>query len=398
MPSAIQETDEFVTALLREIESKRDSMMATIAMMPTSVLEFTDKPHVLAKLANTCLWTSVSQYEGRSIRGAICVTSHGHTQRNRKFRAAVPVTVASLRTLLTASPKHALGVDVQGDDLVVWGICEQLPPLPCVIRLLGPGILAASLGPQLVSVVERDARLSPANAHSLTWPSVVASAVGSARGIDALQLGLRFQRVVAAMHRTGHGGTLVVVPTNESSWEAHLKIPNRFDDDGAALLVELIDRAKAAQQESYEIQRKMLLGWKDDGTPGHAWLKNQAADILSRAVLAALESLADLAAIDGALVVSGELRVHGFGAKLLGSEEDFPVTNFNALTGSIEQVQLEGLGGTRHQSAARFVRAHNNTAVFVSSHDGALSLFTWVEKEQSVIALRKLEYLVNLAD
>lgn len=51
-------------------------------------------------------------------------------------------------------------------------------------------------------------------------------------------------------------------------------------------------------------------------------------------------------------------------------------------------------GGTRHQSAARFVAAHHAAMVFVASQDGNLTLLAWLSAEKRVIAIRNLQYLI----
>jgi hypothetical protein len=52
------------------------------------------------------------------------------------------------------------------------------------------------------------------------------------------------------------------------------------------------------------------------------------------------------------------------------------------------------LGGTRHQSSARFVSATKDSAAFVASHDGGLSALAWNVDIQRLEWLQGLEGLV----
>lgn len=57
---------------------------------------------------------------------------------------------------------------------------------------------------------------------------------------------------------------------------------------------------------------------------------------------------------------------------------------------------LEKLGGTRHQSAARFVAEQKDAVAFVVSQDGDVTAFAWEETDDSerlsaLYAYRRLE-------
>ena len=53
---------------------------------------------------------------------------------------------------------------------------------------------------------------------------------------------------------------------------------------------------------------------------------------------------------------------------------------------------MSELGGTRHQSAARFVRQHPDCSVLVSSQDGRMTLFSWSKDPGQVVAVSGLEH------
>ena len=88
-----------------------------------------------------------------------------------------------------------------------------------------------------------------------------------------------------------------------------------------------------------------------------------------------------------------DLTVVGFGAKLVVDGAEFEVARFDALVSSaLGPMPVSELGGTRHQSAARFVRQHPDCSVLVSSQDGRMTLFSWDKSPGHVVAVSGLEH------
>jgi hypothetical protein len=95
---------------------------------------------------------------------------------------------------------------------------------------------------------------------------------------------------------------------------------------------------------------------------------------------AAMQAIAPLAGVDGAIVMTSDLKLLGFGAKIqTGSASDIPVVRFKARPGEQEVIasRLEDLGGMRHQSAARFIEANRGAVAIVVSQDRHVSLMNW---------------------
>jgi len=105
---------------------------------------------------------------------------------------------------------------------------------------------------------------------------------------------------------------------------------------------------------------------------------------------------ATFAAVDGAVVLTKDMRVLGYGAKLTAATAaDATVCIMRPLADpqKVIPVPLEESGGTRHQSAVRFVLAHHETVALVISQDRHLSIIYWEPKIDSVILLRNAEWL-----
>ena len=104
--------------------------------------------------------------------------------------------------------------------------------------------------------------------------------------------------------------------------------------------------------------------------------------------------IASLAGIDGAIVMTRDLDVLGFGAKIAvrsDMPEGIAIYRAEPAEQPLSVVPLESIGGTRHQSAARFIHAHRDAVALVMSQDRHLTVMHWYEAAQTVAALRNAE-------
>jgi DNA integrity scanning protein DisA with diadenylate cyclase activity len=100
--------------------------------------------------------------------------------------------------------------------------------------------------------------------------------------------------------------------------------------------------------------------------------------------------VASLAKVDGAIVVSRDLRVLGFGAKIrvdAAADPKLYVIQPELRGEEPSAFPLETLGATRHQSAARFVAASRKAVAVVVSQDRRLTVLRWDEPAQAVVAM-----------
>jgi hypothetical protein len=111
-------------------------------------------------------------------------------------------------------------------------------------------------------------------------------------------------------------------------------------------------------------------------------------------------ALAQFTSVDGATLITYDLDVIGFGIKLqpaLGSAEPSLIYQIDPLDHEewLTPVTMERLGGTRHQSAVRFVADQKDAVAFVVSQDGNVTAFAWEEARDAgrtaLYAYRRLE-------
>ena len=182
--------------------------------------------------------------------------------------------------------------------------------------------------------------------------------------------------IVNGVRARNHGGTvLLVAPGAESS----LPVRTKFG---------LSDHASVLGNRFIEFvnTRHVLADARlDRGGPGRLMSTEQALVHLQNAAFAAEDDLVDaadvvagLAAVDGALILTADLRTLGFGAEIV-LDAAAPVMAYEAAgrtpaSGSWPVVDSESFG-MRHRSALRCVGVTDRVAAFVVSQDGQVSLF-----------------------
>ena len=350
-----------------------------------------DSADHLCALANQCFWASMHLEEGRSIRGTICICAPDDAPRARAFSEPVVCSAKSLVTLLTAFPSTPLAVQARGPRLEVWGVLDSIPMLAMRLRVAGTAMVIATDGHDVIAVLERGEVHIPKSASDLSWIVMVANALEKAKTFpQRLAIATRIQRAVLAMHRQGHGGALVIVPAGSDSWAKWVSPGFRFDPTASMAVQGLLGELDTAEKRFEELKSGTTPEIPQSMLPLFAESVAAHQDLIN----SMLRSIGDLSAVDGAVVMDEDLRVLGFGAKLDGSAGSFDVLVLDALSGESATASNSELGGTRHQSAARFVLQNPETMVFVASQDGRLTLFVWVVDPGKVAAIRRLEHFV----
>jgi hypothetical protein len=106
----------------------------------------------------------------------------------------------------------------------------------------------------------------------------------------------------------------------------------------------------------------------------------------------AVDGVAGLTAVDGAMIMNDAYDVLAFGVKINRRRGSATVERI-ALTEPIEGstatvVTPSQLGGTRHLSAAQFVHDQRDAVALVASQDGRFTIFKWSDHEDVVHAHR----------
>jgi hypothetical protein len=166
-------------------------------------------------------------------------------------------------------------------------------------------------------------------------------------------------QLAVSMRAHGRGGSLLVVPASSDAWRESIvsPIPYAVSPPFAALA----DLARESNGENKKLNR-------------------------------IVDSVAGLTAVDGAVVLTDQYNVLGFGAKITRRKAR-PLVEQVMVTEPIEGGQAilvhpDKLGGTRHLSAAQFVQDQQDCAALIASQDGRFTIFEWSSCENMVHAHR----------
>jgi hypothetical protein len=323
----------------------------------------------LADLVQTAFWASLEKEEGRSLNFA--VNFMGPKPTDEKHIAFDEPLSYDVRTLTKLAPAvGSIGATLlvapfEAGRLKIWGLREySLAPLR--IKAIDPGSVIVTYIVTNVAAISRSEAIHIRDPfmtrNSVIWSRFRPSEDGEKYDhwtdprIDAIL------QTVMRMRALGHGGALIIVP-EKSEWRDSVQMPIAYS--GSKVHNPFRESIPALK----ELKKKA----------GHTWAEDQYLRVL---MTEGCKRLAHLTAVDGATLVTYDLDVIGFGVKLRSSLDPTikwqifsvdPLDHENWFTG----VKMEQLGGTRHQSAARFVIEQRDAIAFVVSQDGDVTALVW---------------------
>lgn len=316
-----------------------------------------------------------------------------------RFDRSRPLDVDELRRLAPSTPFETslIGVHEENGALRIWGLAHSGPawlsptwggrdlgPIwttDPIVHVNGPGQIAVRRAGILVGALEHGVLVDTTiDVLASSWlPTHFDRAREEIRSLHAASRGTRtvehslvgrisqnmLRRCIQLVRSAQHGGLVLVRDGAQSS--AGLRLKYRFEPDEAtrryhALLLALID-AVANTTTSPSID------W-DTFVTSHS----VEMDRLEKAIFEWSRVIANLAAIDGAVVLDKSFSVIGFGAEV-SAELPTPARVWRALDreGSRRRPEDVEAVGTRHRAAYRFVNDHPDALAIVFSHDGGVT-------------------------
>jgi hypothetical protein len=184
------------------------------------------------------------------------------------------------------------------------------------------------------------------------------------------------KRVISVLRDARHGGTVIFVPTESvgepSGEDPYIDLRFRFADGPARrsfpdLVVDILNRL-AQLYGTADQQEPGVVGWEEFEATTDAQIETLDEGLFETAHL-----IAGLAAADGAVVMSKQNELLGFGGMISGR---LPAVHSvaRALDLEGEKVAEEGTGnvGARHRSAYRLAGALPGSVAVVISQDGGV--------------------------
>jgi hypothetical protein len=322
-----------------------------------------------------------------------------------RFDHTRPLAVEELRRLAPATPFETslIGAHVESGALRIWGVAHSGPTwlAPAwggrssntnwtydpIIHVYGPGRIAVRRAGVLIGALERGALVDVmTDVFDSAWlPAMFVREREEVRErLLALQGGSAtptavehslvsriaqhmLRRCIQIIRNEHHGGMLLIHAGDPASLPERVRLKYRFGDAEPAsryraILIELLDALASSTT-------KASIGWED-------FAANQGVEVarLERAVFEWSRVVANLAAVDGAVVLDKRFALLGFGAEV-SSNGTSPARVWRALDGEGQRRCLADIEavGTRHRAAYRFVQDHPGGLAIVVSHDGGVA-------------------------
>jgi hypothetical protein len=323
----------------------------------------------LVGVVNVLLEASLLAEEGRAVRCAVAWAPRAHAgTSSHAYPLAEPLELTAKLVrrlgLATDTQRTYLLVDHPVRDGVpsVWGLYQgsgtsSFPPF-LHARASGPATLSVEFFGETLWALERGR--SVLRVDPMTSLLRVKRALGAAPNDQRAQC---IARLVLGAQRLGHGGTVALCDSAKPGCTG-----------GYGLDVRGPLSAQLAEQHALVQRRSLPQSCVGNGPSCPAYEQAEARTALDERSA----FLAQLTNIDGALVLgAADLRVVRFGATLADLASLTTVHELDPARPSQrgEPIPLQRLGGTRHQSAARWVAAAKGerSAVVISS-DGPVTL------------------------
>jgi len=382
---------------------------------------------LLEEALSTAFQASLTTEEARSTRFRLLLTSPeqlpdagvpNHGVLRLKFDRTRPFTADELRRLAPAVPFETALIAAYPEQgkLRIWGVAHSGPAWLAptwggrsivpnwtydpIIHVTAPGQLAVRCAGQLIGALERgllvdaaldvfDSEWLPAmfarerqaiQAEHAALQAQVASPTSVEHSLIGKVAQQMLRRAIQLVRGARHGGLILIVDTRDGAEGrplAGLRLKYSLTHDEPArryrtLLFQILEAVAATTT-------KDSVGWADFASSSNARFEE-----LEQAVFEQSRVLANLTAIDGALVLDKRFGVLGFGAEV-SAELPTPARVWRAIDTEGQQRNPEDIEnvGTRHRAAYRFVNDHPDGLAVVISQDGGVSFVA--KREQQVV-------------
>jgi hypothetical protein len=399
MSTIVQASDDSIIQLHRQLEYIREISQPVFCSQQTVSRE------QLSIMIDTAFWASLRFNEGRTTRVCILVAAPGSLSTAAAFRTPVPYDESQIVKLAPAVKTGGcllISAPIDG-SLCIWGLWNSRNGPwedSVLLELSEPGTVRVGLGVFKTFAVFHGRSIFMVEGSGLdlsiylgqvlrrTFPAddfFEAQAV--AREYSALV------KLTEAIVEEGHGGTVLVVPRIGGEWQMSVAFAYQFDTPNT-IVRDLIRSELDSQKRLGEVFQR--LSASDLPPDLKALISNEIRQDKSDIRGAALY-VASLAGVDGAIITTPDMSIVGFGAKITIAATSIPrVCMLRPEPGTQNLVlsPLEDIGGTRHQSAVRFVDANRDTVALVISQDRHLSVVSWDKASDSVAVVRNAEWWI----
>lgn len=372
---------------------------------------------VLVEILNTCFFASLKQEEGRPTRFTLVLCGSAklgnpafrysdYTKLFNVMRFASPRAFSKgelIRLAPACEPKKTLLLashTEQKAGLCLWGIVDvgndpsgsHVGLTELQVCVFAPGELKVTLHGRTLcnyknghiqfperSLVNSGFLYQFFKPTSLTLAREVMAATGQKpdsqihkRDFRAMSYVFALQTIAERVHELKHGGCILIVP--EKRKPLHIGIKYQCADNTIWTCL----KGKLILHDQYYGMNSATPRQPETATASS--LQSQMQDV-ENGLRDAIEAMARLTAVDGAVIVNRKLELIGFGAVAkLGQTAPYQVFRCEDRKATKrKQVAIENYG-TRHRSAFEFCFRNRPSVAIVVSQDGGIKIVTRVGK------------------
>lgn len=326
-------------------------------------------------LIDAAFWASLLRQEHYPPKFSLAFLAPEQSRLPLTFERRLPLTPETIARLAPAVERPGIHLGVWRDEegFFIWGATRTLPVMCFVLEVIDPGMLVikhrrgADSGKFInVAVLEGD-QVKVLDHKSVILqdpPALVASLLGSeaaTSSADALRVLIQ---LAASMRAHGRGGSLLIVPHGTEAWRESIVGPTTY-----AISPPYPELAGLIREEPSERSQRR---WQE-------------------ALRRAVDAVAGLTAVDGAMVLTDQCELLAFGAKI-GRREAWArvdhVVDTELMAGVVRSQHPAHFGGARHLSAAQFAQDQTDSLALVASQDGRFTVFAWSQAREAVCAYR----------
>jgi len=351
----------------------------------------------LGELLSVAFWAGLEREEGRDVRFSLAFTSRGSSGGHYPLQSPVALTRENVRKLAPAYERGTshMGVSAGDGRLQIWGAVQYPGDGVPILDALEPRLIAVRFTPETLAMTTGDTTVFLPEGHVHRAPqeflNILLGGLPFAGQRDAFGTALLLSELAPMIRKHGHGGLVVVVKSLDAvradTIEPGYHVDPGFDQQHD---IDALDaRVGFGRLAHYvESSHQHVLDWRDRYI--------RVASELGRLRESAQKGFARLALVDGALVVTSDRRLVGFGARLVrpaAPDSDVAFEEWDPVTDRLVQpMSVNHLRGTRHRSAANFVADNASALALVVSQDGRVAAFLKREPKR-VRYYPHLEYL-----
>jgi len=312
--------------------------------------------------------------------------------------------------------RSLVGVRVDDDGkLLIWGIIHSGPrwiqtfyggwetsprlPLSLVIGVTGPGRITAGLGSNIIGSLNGGRIHIPSlEVFDSRWMTESFTAIREdlwsrhmkdREGKSWARLDQDFvrriarqvlKRIISSVRNSQHGGTLLLLPPEMASellaenQYVTIKYPFIEEEPRQRFRTLMLSIMKTlAEIYGRDMEPQRMVGWHEYITSKHEKLS-----FLKEAIFEMGHLIADLASVDGAVVLTKQMEMLGFGGEISGKLDDVLKVK-KALDADGERTIWERTEdvGTRHRSVYRLCNGIRHALAIVISQDGDVRFVKW---------------------